>query len=207
MHTKLYNYLCTQFSFSSCIFLYFLLSIFACLFRFVRFQEAFINSSRLIRHGIGSIYRIVIRPRRAQEREVSKGIRCQTIEQFDNRGLIELNSSVVLVFTTSWLVGLRLLCWSDNSRVHACAPPWLTILDERPRVSHRSMLSFDWNYTSIDIPQTYLLWPILSKLCRNIEHWYLNHKLWTFYTLSITFTFPILIYTINLSPIFYIRMP
>lgn len=186
MYIKPYNYrfmytifIFILYFFILLFFFYSSLCIFTCLFRFVWFQEVFINFW-LVRHGIGNVYRIVIRPRKIQESEVSKGIRCQTIEQFDNRGLIELNWLVVLVFTTSWLVSLRLLCWSDNSRVHAYAPPWLTILDERPHISHRFMLSFDWNYTSIDIPRIYLPWATLSKLCRNIEYRYFNHKLWTF---------------------------
>lgn len=173
------------------------------------FQEVFINSFWLVRHGIGNVYRIVIRPRKIQERKVSKAIRYQTIEQFDNRSLIELNWSVVLVFTTSWLVGLRLLCWSDNSRAQACAPLWLTILDERPRVSHRFMLSLNWNCTSIDIPQIYLLWATLYKLCRNIEHIDIlitNYELFilqAFYIVNSFYIFnSFLIYTINIIPIF-----
>ena len=128
------------------------------------------NATRLsTRAGWPSIvYRTVIRLRNAQEREVSKGIRCRAIEQSDDRGLIELNWPVVLVFTTSWLVGLRLLCSRYNSRARTSS-----LIDHPsvegvgPRVSHRSLLSSDWNHSTADIPRTHLPWATLSRLCPN----------------------------------------
>lgn len=150
------------------------------------FQEVFINSFWLVRHGIGNVYRIVIRPRKIQERKVSKAIRYQTIEQFDNRSLIELNWSVVLVFTTSWLVGLRLLCWSDNSRAHACAPLWLTILEKKKTTRFPSIyviieLKLHFHRHSSNL---FALSNIIQTLSKHWAHRYFNHKLWAFYTAS-----------------------
>lgn len=106
---------------------------------------AFKNSSRLVKYGIGSIYGIIIRSRRIQEREVSKGIRwIQMIEQFDNRGLIELigwlysylrqaNSSVCVCYVGAIIA----------TRTRALHPDW-------PSSTKSHMFPIDLCYHSIE---------------------------------------------------------
>lgn len=86
---------------TQCPFVLYVAFVFSLFISIVRFEEAFIKPCCLAGYGIGTVYRVAIRALHAQEREVSEGIRCRTIEQSDDRDLIELNWPVVLVFTTS----------------------------------------------------------------------------------------------------------